>query len=313
MRLLTLLLLTVAMLWPTMPAGANGVDWVSGFIEADGYATVNKNMPESRAKLMSARAARADAYRCLLELVQQVRLDGDLTVADCMNRDGAVTRQISGYVQGAEVLREEQLYDGTTHVIVRAPLYGVTGLTSIIALPEDAAAQNEQNAQIVLREGGDGTLIANDDIVASLDWFRAPDATDEGVKLGLGCFYATDLQSGVLDAMSGNLGQYDQSPFIAVDDKLTINGSHLDGFHHIYIYAYIPSGPRTWSELDAVLTIAQQGSSDVVVRLDTPNPSGPICLVAAIDKTDFGRYKVTKLVNYYYNLGEIDAAMNGGA
>ena len=63
---------------------ANGIDWQKGVAEADGYGAPPAQAIGAQANLLAQRAAKADCYRNLLELISGVQVDSQTTVKDMM-------------------------------------------------------------------------------------------------------------------------------------------------------------------------------------------------------------------------------------
>lgn len=74
-------------------------------------------------RLLGQRAAKVVAYRNLLELVGQVRVDGETNVSLAMVASDSVRTRVSGLVRGAEVVPgSEQEQDGVYRVALRMRL-----------------------------------------------------------------------------------------------------------------------------------------------------------------------------------------------
>jgi len=116
------------------PVGANGsIDWDKKTIEAVGYglpATLSRS--PAHARLMARRAAITDAYRNLLEAIQGVKVDSETTVHNFEAVNDTVKIKISGMVNGARIISEQPLADGSYQVTMSVNLYGRSSLAEII-------------------------------------------------------------------------------------------------------------------------------------------------------------------------------------
>lgn len=313
----------ITLLFPSGMAWGNGIDWVNGFVEVDGYgAPSTKASSSAQASLLAIRAAKADAYRNMLELVSGVRIDAQTTVKDMMVQNDRVNTQVSGFIQGAQVIRQERLYDGTCHIILRAPLYGVQGLQGVVDIVPETEHLNPETSQIILDKTGNEALLGTGDIHANLNWYHVRKnqvSIDESVDLDIGCFYEDQSHKSVMDALNQNFGDFNNPPYISIDvddrsgkvasgENLLINGKQLKNFKRILIYSYIYKGISDWAALDSVVTISQSGNPDIVIRLDKNDSQGSMCAAAMIEQRRDGGYKITKLGDYFNNHSSMDHA-----
>lgn len=93
-------------------------------IKADGFGSMPAGMPVNRGKLMARRAAIVDAQRNLLESIKGISVDSETTMENYIVTSDLVRTKINGVVTGARVISEE-FKDGTYHVVMAAPLYGI--------------------------------------------------------------------------------------------------------------------------------------------------------------------------------------------
>lgn len=73
---------------------------------------------ESQARNMAKRAAKLDALRNLAETVKGVQVDSKTTVQDFVTQSDEIRSKVDMFIQGAQVLEEKQLEDGTYEVKV---------------------------------------------------------------------------------------------------------------------------------------------------------------------------------------------------
>lgn len=115
--------------------GNGSINWTSGIIRAVGVGAPPENYygkPEARP--MALRAAKMDAYRNILEVIQGVRIQSSTTVKNFMMSDDSISAQVNGMVRGAQVAKQEYMSDGTVEVTLEMNLNG--GFAQLV-LPED--------------------------------------------------------------------------------------------------------------------------------------------------------------------------------
>jgi len=115
--------------------GNGSINWTSGLIRAIGVGAPPENYygkPEARP--MALRAAKMDAYRNILEVIQGVRIQSSTTVKNFMMADDSISAQVSGMVTGAQVAKQEYMSDGTVEVTLEMNLKG--GFAQLV-LPEE--------------------------------------------------------------------------------------------------------------------------------------------------------------------------------
>ncbi len=101
------------------------INWTGGYIEAVGIgAPAEKSIGKASARPMALRAAKIDALRNLLEITKGVQVDSTTTVKDFTVESDIINTQVSGLVQGAQVVDQQYMSDGTVEVRLRMPLYG---------------------------------------------------------------------------------------------------------------------------------------------------------------------------------------------
>ncbi len=85
------------------------LDWTTGVLTVygEGIASPDIENPAQR-RLLGLRAAKATAYRNLLELVGQVHIDASTTVGEAMLASDSVRTRVSGLIRGARLVPESQ-------------------------------------------------------------------------------------------------------------------------------------------------------------------------------------------------------------
>lgn len=109
----------------TAPTTPPTVDWQRGVVIATGYgkaADTSSSPGKQRADAM--RAAQADAYRRLAEVVGRVQVFHDVTVDTYLQQDESVRRQVSGLLRGVKVKNTRYLPDKSAEIDLEIPLFG---------------------------------------------------------------------------------------------------------------------------------------------------------------------------------------------
>ena len=117
---------------------APGVDWNGRVITVTGMGAPNPALVRvpAQAAMIAKRAAIADAYRQLAEIVQGVQVDAETTVEQMMLTNDIVKTKVSALIKGAQIVDEGELAGGGYSVTMQMPLFGDTGLaTAVIERP----------------------------------------------------------------------------------------------------------------------------------------------------------------------------------
>lgn len=111
------------------------INWSEGVVQAVGIgAPSEKNYGKPSARPMALRAAKLDAMRNILEAVNGVRIDGSTIVRDYAVESDIIRSKVEGMVQGAEVIKQEYLSDGTIEITMAMSLRG--GFSQLV-LPDE--------------------------------------------------------------------------------------------------------------------------------------------------------------------------------
>ncbi|MFC1853450.1 LPP20 family lipoprotein [candidate division CSSED10-310 bacterium] len=118
------------------PIGTNGwVNYGEGLIRATGIGAAPPDAVNlAQARAMALRAAKADAYRQLLETVKGVRVNSETVVENFITKSDEIRLQVQGIVKGAGVVDTKYLSDGSVEVTLEMSL---TGDLSHLMLPSE--------------------------------------------------------------------------------------------------------------------------------------------------------------------------------
>jgi hypothetical protein len=78
----------------------------------------DSSMNPYQKKLMAKRAATIDAYRKLLERINEIQIDSQTKMRDLMVQNDQVTAKVSGFIRGAEVVDVRSDQEGIVEVDV---------------------------------------------------------------------------------------------------------------------------------------------------------------------------------------------------
>ena len=113
------------------------VNWTEGYADATGIGFPSQKSVNARhAKEMTRRAAMGVAFRNLLECLRGVKVDSTTTIKNYMAENDEIRVKVAGMVQGAKVIKEIPLSDGSYEVTVRM---NVTGGLSHAILPKQGS------------------------------------------------------------------------------------------------------------------------------------------------------------------------------
>jgi hypothetical protein len=115
--------------------GQGSVNWTEGYIEAKGIgAPPEASYGKPNARPMAMRAAKLDALRNILEVVNGVRVNSTTLVRDFTIESDLIRAEVDGIVRGAQQADLQYMSDGTVEVVMRVPLHG--GFSEAV-LPQD--------------------------------------------------------------------------------------------------------------------------------------------------------------------------------
>lgn len=104
-----------------------GVDWTKKVVTVIGEGIVPPGTRNyTQAKGLASRAAQADAYRKLSELINGVRVEGETTVEKMVVSQDVIKLRVSAIIKGAKIVDETFLSDGGYRVVMQVPLFGVS-------------------------------------------------------------------------------------------------------------------------------------------------------------------------------------------
>lgn len=101
-------------------------DWSSQKITVVGTGVPTAGTHGAQARLMARRAAQADAYRQLAEIVKGVQVDATTTVEMAMVQSDTVSLRVDAVIKGARVVDENVTSDGAYEVTMELSMFGAS-------------------------------------------------------------------------------------------------------------------------------------------------------------------------------------------
>lgn len=112
--------------------GLADVDWTEGVIQVTGVGTAPDRGSVSQKRLTAERAAMADAYRQLAEVVQGVKVNAERQIKDYMGDSVVIKTQVNALIKGAQKTDRRFLSDGSIEIDMVLPLYGHASLSEVL-------------------------------------------------------------------------------------------------------------------------------------------------------------------------------------
>lgn len=151
-RLLTGLTLLFAVMFLLAEVHAEAaVDWGNNVITVKGMGVANPALATNplHGTMMARRAAVADGYRQLAEMVKGVQVDSETTVEQMMLVSDNVKLRVSAVIKGTVVISEQAL-PGGYEVTMQMPLFGNNGLSTAVITPSPVIEPFPQPAPEVI-------------------------------------------------------------------------------------------------------------------------------------------------------------------
>ncbi len=147
-----LTVLLAAMFLLTSARAQAPVDWGKAVITVKGMGIANPQMirTPAHASMLARRAAIADAYRQLAEIVSGVQVDSETTVEQMMLTSDIVKTRVSAVIKGAVIISEGELSGGGYEVEMQISLFGANGLSGAVITPSPTVEPFPQPAPDVI-------------------------------------------------------------------------------------------------------------------------------------------------------------------
>lgn len=124
--------------------GNGSIDWTHQMIKVTGSGAPPATGSAAQKRLMAKRAAQADAYRQLAEIVNGVQVDSETVVKDFVTESDTVRLRVSALIKATPAGPERYLSDGSVEIDLAMSLNGQQGLSSAIELEQNLKKQQER-------------------------------------------------------------------------------------------------------------------------------------------------------------------------
>jgi len=124
--------------------GSGSIDWTHQMLKVTGSGAPPANGSAAQKRLMAKRAAQADAYRQLAEIVNGVQVDSETVVKDFVTESDTVRLRVSALIKATPAGPERYLSDGSVEVDLAMSMNGQQGLSSAIELEKTLKKQQER-------------------------------------------------------------------------------------------------------------------------------------------------------------------------
>ncbi|GAB4338972.1 MAG: hypothetical protein Kow0037_23440 [Calditrichia bacterium] len=115
------------------------IDWTGQVIRAVGIGAPNPNMPIAAQRAGALEAAKRVALRNLLESVQGMNIDSEVTIRNSMTENDVIRNRVQGVVRNFRVVDTRYKSDGSVEVEVEVPLSGIIQAVMPERLPDVGA------------------------------------------------------------------------------------------------------------------------------------------------------------------------------
>jgi len=131
-----------------VPATKGAIDWTNAVVEATGSGAppTAPGFSEAQRRLMARRAAVVEAQRNLAETINGVHLTSYSIVQNFVLQDDTIRTTLEAFIQGARVVNERQLPDGSYEVVLRLGMYGPSSVSqaTLPAVVQQARTMQQQ-------------------------------------------------------------------------------------------------------------------------------------------------------------------------
>ena len=119
-----------------------GVDWQNSVITVTGEGLAPLDAVNlTQAKALAVKAAQADAYRKLGEIINGVHVEGETTIEKMRTTQDRIKLRVEATIKGAKTLSENFLADGTCRVIMQVPLFGASNSLADAVLEKNSQVE----------------------------------------------------------------------------------------------------------------------------------------------------------------------------
>lgn len=131
--------------------GRGEIDWTANTITVTGSGALPEGKSGAQARLMAERAAVADGYRQLAEVVNGVRIDSETIVENFVTQSDVIKTNVSGLIKGARILEKKISQDGAAECVMSVSIYGVSGLADAVDLDQHIINKGKNRSGSLLK------------------------------------------------------------------------------------------------------------------------------------------------------------------
>jgi hypothetical protein len=114
------------------------IDWSKNLIKVTGSGAPPDKGNQAQRRLMAIRAAKADAFRQLAEVINGVHVNSETVVKDFVTESDVIKTKVEGLIKGAEIVGEPKyMSDGSVEVEMQIKLFGKTKSVASVIKPEE--------------------------------------------------------------------------------------------------------------------------------------------------------------------------------
>ncbi len=124
--------------------GKGTIDWTDKTISVTGSGAMPDGKSGAQGRLLAERAAIADAYRQLAEIIHGVRVDSETIVKDFVTESDLIKTNVEGFIKGARRGEKRITTDGAVEYDLSVSMYGNSGLADAIDLDKHIIKKNNK-------------------------------------------------------------------------------------------------------------------------------------------------------------------------
>lgn len=114
------------------------IDWSKNVVRVTGSGAPPDRGNQAQKRLMAIRAAKADAFRQLVEIINGVHVNSETVVKDFVTESDIIKTKVEGLIRGAELVGEPKyMSDGSVEVEIQIKLFGRENSVASVIKPQE--------------------------------------------------------------------------------------------------------------------------------------------------------------------------------
>lgn len=114
------------------------IDWAKNVVKVTGSGAPPDRGNQAQKRLMAVRAAKADAFRQLVEIINGVHVNSETVVKDFVTESDVIKTKVEGLIKGAELVGEPRyMSDGSVEVDLQIKLFGKDNSVASVIRPQE--------------------------------------------------------------------------------------------------------------------------------------------------------------------------------